>query len=421
MFIPESPVWEEGIRRHENDDYLQGAIGNDIGPDNVPLQQLANRTVFLNRQVAMLKGRGGYLPANDFGTLVPTQQMLTNYALAEIGITDQLMIFNNTRVKNLFDGFVWVLNNTPDSDPPVFEWVNDGPDIVSADLSVVNATMVDGFGRNLFEVLGVSTIQEAMIELQRRCNNNAEIDNSKIPDFGDLMIGDYIDGLDLSGAAPHNNGDAPQAWNETYKNNRIVIAGFNTYKRVGDTGNGNEKNHILFTFRNNCFRSRMNAANDNTGGYAASELRTYLEGATGDGSGAFAVALKAQLGNVLYTIKKAHSKKSSYAWNNYTVFIPSEIEIFGCPYWGDEGTYMQALTSPVIPERVGYTTNVHFPIFQNGYEYRMRLWNGARQWSWLSTPAAHSGAYFCGVSSSGYSSANGASSSGGVAPAFCVA
>ncbi|MCL2210770.1 MAG: DUF6273 domain-containing protein [Treponema sp.] len=418
-FIPESPVWEEGVRRFEIDDYLQGATGNDLGVDNIPLQQLANRTVFLNRQVAMLKGRGGYLSAHDFGTLTPTQQMLTNYALAEIGITDQLMIFNNTRVKNLFDGYVWVLNNTPDSDPPVFEWVNDGPDIVNPDLSMLHSASVEGYGRNLLDILGVTTIQEASIELQRRCNNSGQIDNSGIPDFSDLMIGDYIDGLDLSGIAAPTGGDAPQAWNENYKNNRIVIAGFNTYKRAGDTVNA--KNHILFSFRHNIARSPMNPTNDNTGGYQASALRVWLEGATGDGSGIFATALKQKLGDVLYTIRKAHSKKSDYAWGNYTVFIPSEIEMFGVPYYGDEGVYMAALTSPVVAQRVGYTTNVQFPLFQDSTIFRVADWNGARTWRWLSTPSASSSAHFCGVGNYGHSSSYYASSVGGVAPAFCVA
>jgi hypothetical protein len=73
-----------------------------------------------------------------------------------------------------------------------------------------------------------------MAEITRRCNNNNEIDSSGIPDFIGIEIGDYIDGIDLSAISAENGGDGGQAWNGTYKNNRIVIAGFNTYKGTGD-------------------------------------------------------------------------------------------------------------------------------------------------------------------------------------------
>ena len=78
------------------------------------------------------------------------------------------------------------------------------------------ADMVDGSGRNLLDVLGVATIAEAMAEIRRRCNNNGEIDASKIPDFSGIMIGDYIDGIDLSDVPAENGGSAGQAWNDTY-------------------------------------------------------------------------------------------------------------------------------------------------------------------------------------------------------------
>ncbi|MDR3173621.1 MAG: hypothetical protein LBU19_05175 [Treponema sp.] len=93
------------------------------------------------RKAAAMQGRGGYLTAHDFGTRSPSQQALTDYALAEIGIEDPLEIFNGTHVKNTYadpdaaanpqglpDNHAWVLTNTPDTDPPVFGWADNGLD-----------------------------------------------------------------------------------------------------------------------------------------------------------------------------------------------------------------------------------------------------------------------------------------------------
>jgi hypothetical protein len=270
-----------------------------------------------------------------------------------------------------------------------------------------NADMVEGYGRDLLTVLGVSSIPAAMAELRRRCNNNGEIDNTGIPDFRGLMVGDYLDGLDLSGIGAPTGGTAPQAWNGTYKNNRLVISGFNTYKGVGDTEN--VKNHVLFTFRNVIVKGRMNSSDTNANGYPACELRAWLEGAAGDGSGSFAAGLKAAMGgNFLYTIRKTHSIKGGNAWNSFTVWLPTEIEVFGYQTYGDETAQ--------------YNTNVQFPIFQKSAVYRIKRFNGSRNWWWEQMPSASTSTNFCVVATLGYAG-NGIASSmdGGVAPAFCVA
>lgn len=75
-------------------------------------------------RIDAVEGVGGFLTMHDFQTATPTQQQLTNYALQEIpGISDPKDIFNNTRVENTFDNSVWILANTPDTTPPVFEWI----------------------------------------------------------------------------------------------------------------------------------------------------------------------------------------------------------------------------------------------------------------------------------------------------------
>jgi hypothetical protein len=269
-----------------------------------------------------------------------------------------------------------------------------------------HADMVEGMGRNLLNVLGVSTISAAMAEIRRRCNNNGEIDSTGIPDFRGIEIGDYIDGLDLSGIGAPTGGTAPQAWIDDYNNNRIVVSGFNTFKGSGDTEV--TKNHILFTFRNIVAKARMNATDTNTGGYPATDFRIWLEGANGDGSGSFAAGLKAVLGgnDPLLTIRKLLSTKGNWAWVNCTVWPPSDDEVFGSATWS-ESNY-------------GDGVKVQFPIYQKSSIYRVKRYNGSRDWWWESSPHA-SAASFCHVGSNGHAHAHIASAVGGCAPAFCVA
>jgi hypothetical protein len=235
------------------------------------------------------------------------------------------------------------------------------------------------------------------------------------------MAGDYIDGIDLSAIPAENGGTAGQAWNNTYKNNRIVLSGFNTYKQAGDTEV--VKNHLLFTFRNIPLKKRMNPTNDNTGGYAASEMRAFLEGANGDGAGdyagsttvttgAFLSALKEQIrAAYIMPVRRLLSDRpatgGAWAWRTCSLFLPSEHEIFGESAWGDP-SYDDGL-------------KVQFPIYQKATTYRCKRYNGAREWYWECSPSSGSAADFCNVYNNGGAYYGNASAVGGCAPAFCVA
>jgi hypothetical protein len=220
-------------------------------------------------------------------------------------------------------------------------------------------------GRNLMEVLGVSTPLDAMAALHARLNNS---DSAAVgqPNFYGLQIGDYIDGIDLIA------GSVNTPWNNAYKNNRIVISGFNIYKGAGDTEN--TKNHILFTFRNCPMTQQMNATDTNTGGYNASAMKTFLEGD-------FKAALAAALGDCIYPVRRATSKKGGSEWSTFTVFLPTEVEIFGMQIYGDECDY--------------WGTQIQMPIFAQSYEYRIKRYNGSRQWWWQSTPYKANPSNYC--------------------------
>ena len=281
-------------------------------------------------------------------------------------------------------------------------------------------SMAEGMGRDLMEVelghgIGEMTTQslrdeaiaETTYKLHCRLNNDGQIDGSGIPDPRGLLIGDWLDGIDLSGCAAPTNGTAPQAWNDTYKNNRIVVSGFNTYKGAGDTEN--DKNHILFTFRNCVAKGRMNATDTNANGYKATELRTWIDGANGNGSGALATKLKAALGgNYLYTIRRQLSTKNQgWDWQNYTLFLLSEDEILGSAHWS-EANYGNGL-------------NVHIPLYQKSTVYRVKRFNGLRHWYWYCDPTApYSTSFVWGYGGGFGHGGNSSYIEGGISPAFCV-
>jgi hypothetical protein len=166
----------------------------------------------------------------------------------------------------------------------------------------------------------------------------------------------------------------------------------------------------------------MNPTDTCIGGYAASEIRAFLEGANGDGTGvyagtttvttaAFLNALKAQIGDYILPVRRLLSDRPSsgggWSWRTCSLFLPSEHEVFGESAWGDPG-YDDGL-------------KVQFPIYQKGTVYRCKRYNGGREWYWECSPQSGSAAYFCGVYSGGYAGSDNASAVGGCAPAFCVA
>jgi hypothetical protein len=272
-----------------------------------------------------------------------------------------------------------------------------------------HADMVDSAGRNLLDVLGVGTIQQAMAALRDRCNGTG------IPNFRGLMIGDYMDGIDLSAIPAENGGTAGQAWNNTYKNNRIVISAFNPYKGVGDNAKTVEKNHIRFDFANVPLRKRINPTGTNAGGYAATELRAFLDGTNGDGTGslegvttaAFLNALKAQLGDYILPLRLLLSTKGGRAWGTYSLWLPSENEVFGVNSFGE----------PIY----GDGQKLHIPLYQKSYAYRAKRYNGSVEWWWLNTPSERSEIFFCVAYHFGSVANSNASMVGGCSPAFCVA
>ena len=345
-YLKEQATWEDGIYQYEITDPLQG--GED-GIDNVQGRQLANRTKYLKETY------------EQHAAVVNPHNVTAEQTGA---YTKQEMDEKLTKLKADMS-------------------TNQNVDAMFAKLTS-HGGCTDG--RNLLDVFGKTTVAEVMEILHNKCNGEGKAD------FSGLMIGDYLDLPSLT------VGGTTYTWSGAYQNLRIVISGFNHYIYCGDE---NKKNHILWTFRNVVLQKRVNEAETNAGGYGASELKKYLDEV-------FAVGLGNALGlsGYLYPIMRAISKKGSTEFITDTVFLPTEVEVFGASTYGDD--------------QIDGNTNIQYPIYRDSSFYRVKTYNGVRDWWWEGTPSVPRSTHFCRVYPNGKSNHYDASWSGGVAPAFCT-
>ena len=237
-------------------------------------------------------------------------------------------------------------------------------------------------GRNLQTVLGTSDAVSTFAALRTRADAG---------NFNGLRLADYIDvpSITIDGTAIANA-------NERL---RFEIAGFDTYYNIGDTAVSSH--HILMVSKNCVLQHVMNSADDNTGGYAASELCTYLNGAVNTG-------LVSAIGITPKTVHRLLDNKSSWSWVAETVFIPTEVEVFGCCAWSNNSG-----------NSVG--SSMQWPLFAQFPQKRIAKYNGGRCWWWEASPRTGNSASFCTCDGRGdaYSSLA-SNSSGGVRFAFLV-
>ena len=144
------------------------------GVDNLQAQKI-------NDLQARTKGLGGYLNAYNFGAN-PSQNDLTDYAIQDTQVQNAIEIFNGTKVKNLYDGHIWSLTNTPDSNPAVFSWQDLGIDLIVSD---ANNDGIHGLITGSYEhlegfvdLLGHITINGLSDELLSLSNRLTIVENS---------------------------------------------------------------------------------------------------------------------------------------------------------------------------------------------------------------------------------------------------
>ena len=237
-------------------------------------------------------------------------------------------------------------------------------------------------GRNLQTVLGTSDAVSTFAALRTRADAG---------NFNGLRLADYIDvpSITIDGTAIANA-------NERL---RFEIAGFDTYYNIGDTAVSSH--HILMVSKNCVLQHVMNSADDNTGGYAASELCTYLNGAVNTG-------LVSAIGITPKTVHRLLDNKSSWGWVAETVFIPTEVEVFGCCAWSNNSG-----------NSVG--SSMQWPLFAQFPQKRIVKYNGGRHWWWEASPRTGNSTHFCSCNSNGHAHSHLASNShNGVRFAFLV-
>ena len=223
---------------------------------------------------------------------------------------------------------------------------------------------------NLVTVLGAANAADAFAALRTRADAG---------NFYGLRLGDYID-------VPSMTIDGSEIANSNERL-RFEIAGFDTYLNVGDTPVSSH--HILMISKNCVFQKAMNSTDTNVGGYAASKLCAYLNNQVKTG-------LVNAIGITPKTVHRLLDNKADWAWLAETVFIPTEVEVFGHQAWGNNK---------------GYSTgsSVQWPLFSEFPQKRIANWNGSRWWWWEASPRTDDSATFCLCDSTGYATYTSAS------------
>lgn len=211
-------------------------------------------------------------------------------------------------------------------------------------------------GRNLVAVLGAANAAAAFAALRTRADAG---------NFNGLRLGDYIDvsSMTIDGSAISNSNQRL----------RFEIAGFDTYLNVGDTPV--TSHHIVMISKNCVLQKAMNSTATNAGGYAASELCAYLNNQVKTG-------LVNAIGITPKTVRRLLDNKTDWAWLAETVFIPTEVEVFGHQAWSNNKGYSTG-------------TSVQWPLFSEFPQKRIANWNGSRWGYWEASPRTDNSEDFC--------------------------
>jgi hypothetical protein len=240
-----------------------------------------------------------------------------------------------------------------------------------------------------------------------------------------LAVAAYGTGEDkYTGGVSHNATKAMEA--VTHKGEpwgtlcRLIVVGINSFNGK----NGNDTPHVVFQFQNIPVTRRMNATDTNEGGYEKSEMRKYLVPVTGDSaSGNFLTGLNnaGVPDGVLWAPARVLSKgadgKGSVTLSD-KLWLPTEREMFGSRKYSTDGETADNQA------RLEYYTGDNTRLkawWEDTGSYYPNMRYDAGWWYWGSSCSYSGGsASFCLVHYNGNTNHNGASSAGGVAPAFCV-
>lgn len=202
-----------------------------------------------------------------------------------------------------------------------------------------------------------------------------------------------ISGLDLS--EYWAVGDTKSVTLTTNEVIELQIAGFNH-----DTYSDGVTAPVTLVMKN-CLntKAQMNSGEDNTGGYSASAMKTWVEANIYDKLPSDLKAIVAPVKKKCYT---TYIQATSLSEANYNVWLLAEAEVF------DSVSYT-----------IGNGEGTKYPIFTDNVN-RVKKVNGSANYWWLRSAYSNSTASFISVNSSGNVSYYSASISGGVAVGLCV-
>ena len=105
-------------------------IINDLSTNT---QSIKNITTRLDQLVNKISKSNGYIASNDFRSSTPTQEDLTQFAISCISTSpdDNLTKYHipsGTKIKNLYDNHVWILNNVFSNGLTIIKWEDFGSD-----------------------------------------------------------------------------------------------------------------------------------------------------------------------------------------------------------------------------------------------------------------------------------------------------
>ena len=211
-------------------------------------------------------------------------------------------------------------------------------------------------------------------------------------DIGGAIAADINGDIDLS--KHWNIGDTKDVTLTTGETIQLQIAGFNH-----DTYSDGVTAPVTLVMKD-CLniKAQMNSSNDNTGGYPASAMKTYVETNIYDKLPADLKALVTPVKKKCYT---TYNQASSLSEANYDVWLLAEAEVF------DSVSYT-----------VGNGEGTKYPIFTDATS-RIKKSDGFASYWWLRSAYSRYSAYFVHVGSDGIVFYSGASNNYGVVVGLC--
>ncbi len=201
---------------------------------------------------------------------------------------------------------------------------------------------------------------------------------------------------------------------------RVRVLGFKHDDLVDKTvyGGIHEKASISFEFYDCLGMHRVNGTDESTStnvnGWAATEIRIFLEGTEGREK----LSNNSYLKQVKKKYIKIYNDASSVVTSNDYLWLLSASEVFRDGYNGGD-TRGYAITKE--GEQYLYYKDNTTETYSSTSINRVKYNNGSISNWWLRSPGYSGNGYFCDISNGGYGGGNRYSyGSGGMAPGFCI-